>query len=673
MPPQDKNIIDANVLPCHQQAFAMDPTSWKCLADLEIPSIMNCIDSPSSPSSPSSFPLCPKRRFGRTELDMPVLTCGGMRVQMTWTAPDGYSMDDVHPDCQTNLEETIEKSYRCGINHFETARGYGCSELQYGLALKKHMENGLFTRKDIILQTKVSPFESPEQFRKTLDKSLFETLDIHGNGIGYIDLFAFHGVNSERKLNMVLREGGCMEVLEEYRTKGLIRFVGFSTHGMEPFITKACATGKFDYVNLHYHFIGSFTASGSGSQGGNLPAIYAARDQDMGVFIISPTDKGGALFKPPKRFADLTAPLSPIEFNNLWLLSYPEIHTLVVGAARPSDFDEHMKSIARYDDAATLTKEIADRCHAVYRNVLSPRWQSVWWKGLPDCYGNIDGLDAIVDLSKNPHCVNYTVIVWLVGICKAWGFYEYARERYSVLVSNGKKLSKLISSGEGTVRDYVEGGIMNDYGPGCDPRDLPREELLGPLSATSAAGGLDPEEILEALSFAEQNLHPSKPEPKEPTLSDARPDICWPDRPKKKTKPTDYTCGGVRPSWMASAHKSLAKAMSSMEEESGKSNEDYGMAALFDGSSIPMLWFGSPAPTNASATALFQQFYRNGNISLVFKAEEVVSSSSSSVLCAEKGLFNHVHVNLLSQIQQGRYSIEWGSNQKIISFEIAYT
>ena len=42
-----------------------------------------------------------------------------------------------------------------GINHFETARGYGCSELQYGIALKECMDAGLFKREDFVLQTKV--------------------------------------------------------------------------------------------------------------------------------------------------------------------------------------------------------------------------------------------------------------------------------------------------------------------------------------------------------------------------------------------------------------------------------------------------------------------------------------------------------------------------------------
>ena len=65
-------------------------------------------------------------------------------------------------------------------------------------------------------------------------------------------------------------------------------------------------------VRRHYHFIGSYTSTGSGQAGGNFPAIEAATKHDMGVFIISPNDKGGMLYKPPQKFADATAPLSPV-------------------------------------------------------------------------------------------------------------------------------------------------------------------------------------------------------------------------------------------------------------------------------------------------------------------------------------------------------------------------
>ena len=60
------------------------------------------------------------RRFGRTELQMPVISCGGMRYQYKW--------QDVRPaevprENQQNLEATIHRAIELGINHIETARG----------------------------------------------------------------------------------------------------------------------------------------------------------------------------------------------------------------------------------------------------------------------------------------------------------------------------------------------------------------------------------------------------------------------------------------------------------------------------------------------------------------------------------------------------------------------
>ncbi|MGA0198442.1 MAG: aldo/keto reductase, partial [Prochlorotrichaceae cyanobacterium] len=74
------------------------------------------------------------RRFGRTELEMPVFSCGGMRYQQSWQT---ISAAEVDPDNQRNLEYTIHKAVSLGINHIETARGYGSSELQLGKVLPR--------------------------------------------------------------------------------------------------------------------------------------------------------------------------------------------------------------------------------------------------------------------------------------------------------------------------------------------------------------------------------------------------------------------------------------------------------------------------------------------------------------------------------------------------------
>ena len=53
------------------------------------------------------------RRFGRTELSMPVISCGGMRYQFKW---DDVPPNEIPPDNQANLEATIHRALELGIN-----------------------------------------------------------------------------------------------------------------------------------------------------------------------------------------------------------------------------------------------------------------------------------------------------------------------------------------------------------------------------------------------------------------------------------------------------------------------------------------------------------------------------------------------------------------------------
>ena len=84
-----------------------------------------------------------------------------------------------------------------------------------------------------------------------------------------------------------VRSGGCLDVVRKFQRQGRIRHVGFSTHGPTEVIVKAIGTNQFDYVNLHWYYINQL----------NWAAIEAATRHDMGVFIISPSDKGGQLLQ----------------------------------------------------------------------------------------------------------------------------------------------------------------------------------------------------------------------------------------------------------------------------------------------------------------------------------------------------------------------------------------
>jgi uncharacterized protein len=180
------------------------------------------------------------RRFGRTELQMPVFSCGGMRYQFKW---QDVSPGEISPDNQENLEATIRRAIELGINHIETARGYGTSEMQLGRILPK------FPREKLIVQTKVSPVADAQEFRETFERSLnYLQLD-------YVDLLGIHGINNDESMECSIRPGGCVEVAQQLQAEGKVRFIGFSTHGATDTIVQAINTNLFDYVNLHWYYI----------------------------------------------------------------------------------------------------------------------------------------------------------------------------------------------------------------------------------------------------------------------------------------------------------------------------------------------------------------------------------------------------------------------------------
>lgn len=344
-------------------------------------------------------PTLPTRRFGRTELNIPVLSLGGMRFQQSWSDLAG---DQITESSQQVLKATLQRAVHEGFHHVETARHYGTSELQLGWALPQSPDP------DRVLQSKVPPREDASVFEAELEVS-FERLACQR-----LDLLAIHGINLPEHLDQTLRPGGCMEVVRRWQKEGRIGHVGFSTHGPTALITQAVESGAFDYVNLHWYYI----------RQDNSPALDAARQQDMGVFIISPTDKGGHLHTPSERLLDLCQPLHPIVFNDLFCLNDPRIHTISVGAAKPSDLDLHLEAVSRLHEADPLLSLVQRRLASAAVENLGDAWLRSWHIGLPAWH-------------QTPGQINLPILLWLYNLLEAWDLESFARARYRLLGQGG--------------------------------------------------------------------------------------------------------------------------------------------------------------------------------------------------------------------------------------------
>ena len=200
----------------------------------------------------------------------------------------------------------------------------------------------------------------------------------------------------------------------------------------------------------------------------------------MGVFIISPNDKGGKLYDPPAKLVELCEPLTPMQFNALYCLARAQVHTLSCGAARPTDFDEHVAAIDQhYDRIPEVIAPIEERLREELRRALGEDWCGHWFEGLPH-YVDIPGE---VNVSEILRLWTYARGLDLIG----WG-----RMRYNLLGQgdhwfpgeNASGIRKLNGSAREALRRSVSASPFAERVPGilAEAHDLLFEKAVKRLS-----------------------------------------------------------------------------------------------------------------------------------------------------------------------------------------------
>ncbi len=286
------------------------------------------------------------RRFGKTEENISVITLGGMRFKSGWNPPRAHLPVESGKNCIEITRQALE----LGINHIETAHGYMKSENLYGVALK---ELGA-PRESFKMMTKGAPMTG-EETRKFIEEQLVSLK------LDYLDFYGWHGINNEERLKAAVKPGGPVEVLHKLREEGLIRHIGFSTHGSLDIIQEALNTNLFSFVNLHYYYF--FQR--------NLAAVRLAGEKDIGVFIISPNEKGGMLWKPSRKVEEACHPLTAIEFNGRFCLSHPEVTTLSMGIHEPEHFSQNLSILNGEDYTSPTSRVIQEKMDAPLSKISS--------------------------------------------------------------------------------------------------------------------------------------------------------------------------------------------------------------------------------------------------------------------------------------------------------------
>ncbi len=319
------------------------------------------------------------RRFGKTEMSLSVLTLGLMR----------YMSDD--PDGSARV---VQRAVELGINHLETARGYGTSEELLGHALKT------IDRSKVHITTKVGPRRTYDEFMRGFETSMEKI------GIEVLDNLDIHGINNEQKLKWAMDEKGTWRAVRKLMDAGTVRHIGFSTHAKTELVLKAVNTEMFESINLHYYWF--YQA--------HEPVIARAAELDMGVLIISPNEKGGMLFKPTEALCKLAEPFHPMTLNQRALLSDPRIHTLALGPTVPGELDQHMVVA---DNVGPLTGE---------ERAALARWERAYREKLGGDFCTQCG-----ECLPCPQFIDIPEILRLRNAAVAFDMTEYGSFRYNLL------------------------------------------------------------------------------------------------------------------------------------------------------------------------------------------------------------------------------------------------
>jgi len=322
------------------------------------------------------------RRFGKTNLRLSAFSLGTMRCLAS----------------EAVMEETVHQAIALGINHLETARGYGKSELYLGNILQK------LDREKLYITSKICPTETAEQMRSQIEESLVRLQ------IDYLDCLAIHGVNTEEHLKLITDPNGCLQAIQEALKIGKIRHLGFSTHGSLELIIKTIQTNLFEFVNLHYYYFFQRHEA----------AIALAQQKDLGVFIISPTDKGGMLHTPSETLSQLCQPFTPMELNYRFLLSDRRVTTLSIGPANAEQLINPLE-VANHDFPLTPEEKL------IFERLEKQETETLGRDRCRQCYQCL----------PCPEAINIPEVLRLRNLAIAYNMTEFGQYRYQMFENAG--------------------------------------------------------------------------------------------------------------------------------------------------------------------------------------------------------------------------------------------
>jgi len=293
-----------------------------------------------------------KMPLGRTGLQVSQLGYGsmGLRGPRTW---------GVRVVSDDSADQFLNLVLDSGINFIDTAPDYGITEQRIGQFIGSR-------RSEYLLATKCGC--APIQHSDHLETRHVWTRDVVARNLetslrllqtDHLDILQFHGGNAE-----TLRQSGLIDLLLDFRSQGVIRFVGVSSS--LPELPAMIALNVFDTFQIPYSCLAP--------QHHDL--ITQAAETGAGIIIRGGIAQGGpdAEIQRPalndvwtRAALDELLPkgMSRAELVLRYTLSHPHCHTTIVGTCNPQHLSENLTAAAEGPLPQHLLEAIRQRVAAL--------------------------------------------------------------------------------------------------------------------------------------------------------------------------------------------------------------------------------------------------------------------------------------------------------------------
>jgi aryl-alcohol dehydrogenase-like predicted oxidoreductase len=256
-------------------------------------------------------------QLGDTGVTVSRIGFGGAAIGLTDYLAE---FDPTDPATRADVVEAVEAALAGGINHFDTAPGYGdgTGERLLGDALA-----GVATAGDlpVFVSSKVTPdVHNRDDLRRSVEASL------HRLRRDRLDLLQIHGDSfSVEATDRILDPNGLASLMLDLKAEGVVSHVGFTSEDANDSVYRLIRSGAFDTMQICYNLLFQHPYEPSRPFG----CILAADEAGMGVLTMRSATSGTL-----QRWIRIVNPADDFDYTPAliqFVLSNPYVDVALVG------------------------------------------------------------------------------------------------------------------------------------------------------------------------------------------------------------------------------------------------------------------------------------------------------------------------------------------------------